>query len=499
MTQDAHETADDTLTMDTLLRHGLEQQPFDATAGDTFLYTDPVLDMVVGVLLEHLRNDDSLLLLKGDAGAGKSTQLLRLLGRGADTLEFCAFKARPDTSFAAVDFTIRKYWDRFADGEPLALEELLCKVAAAGRRPVVVIDDAHHLDAEILSELIRVRREVRQQCDVMPGLLLVGDPVLEVRLEQASEADAPKEPHISVQLRPLTREQTEAYLRHRLQAAGADDPDLLSGDAALTIHLESAGLPLRMNAAANRWLRSLATASGVWAEPSTPQPPKPPVWQHRWFRPVVLIIVAVGVVAILLSLFSSPDEPLETRELLVLPEPRPLTAPEAPPLPAEPEPPAEAPPAPDTPPEPLAETPDEPPGTETPPAPEARPVPADPAPATEAPGEAPPAPARVQETAALHDAIWIREQPAGHYTIQVLGLSDLQALRRYGSEQGLDMELAWFRTLRDGQDWYVLVAGRYPDAETARAAIAGLPEDVRRHQPWVRSFGSVQEAMAAAR
>jgi DamX protein len=359
---------------------------------------------------------------------------------------------------------------------------------------VVVIDDAHHLDAEVLSELARVRREVRHQCDVMPGLLLVGDPVLEVRLEQASEADAPKEPHISVQLRPLTREQTEAYLRHRLQAAGADDPDLLGGDAALTIHLESGGLPLRMNAAANRQLRSLATASGVRAEPSTPRQPKPPVWQHRWFRPVMLVVVAVGAVAILVSLFSSPDEPLETRELLVLPEPRPLT----PPPPVQPEPQAETPPARDTPPEPLAETPAEPPGTEIPPAPEPRPEPADPAPATEPPGEAPPAPPRAQETADLHDAIWIREQPAGYYTIQVLGLSDLQALRRYGREQGLDMELAWFRTLRDGQDWYVLVAGRYPDAEAARAAIAGLPEAVRRHQPWVRSFGSVQEAMASA-
>ncbi|OOG22719.1 sporulation protein [Thioalkalivibrio denitrificans] len=507
MTDNAHLKAGDPLPMDALLRHGLEQQPFDAVAGDRFLYTDPALDMVVGVLLEHLRNDDSVLLLKGDEGSGKSTQLLRLLSRGAEDMEFCAFKARAGAGFTAVEYTIRQYWNRIADeDDTLPLDELVCKVAASGRRPAVVVDDAHHLEPAVLAELVRLRKEVRRRCDITPGLLLVGEPVMETRLQEAFPPDAPEEPHISVQLRPLTREQTEAYLRQRLQAAGADDPDLLSGNKALEIHQETGGLPARINAEANRHLQG-AGADAPPAGMHTSPPEQTPFWKHRMFVPVLAVVLLVAAVSTVVNILSTPDEPLETRELLVLPEPRPLSPPpERAPTPA-PEPPAPAPaevaPA-DPPPQPVVPDPAppaDPPVVEAPAEPEPDPVPVEPEePPPVAEAEPPPAaPEPPEVTGELRDASWLQAQPRDHYTVQIMGLSDLQALRRYGREQGIDRELAWFRTTRNGEAWYVLVAGNYPDAEAARASIAELPEAVRRNQPWVRTFGSVQEAMAQAR
>lgn len=534
MTQSVLDLSNEPLTTDCLLRHGLERQPFDAIAGDTFLYTDPTLDMVVGVLLEHLRNDDSLLLLKGETGAGKSTQLLRLLSRGAESFEFCAFKARAGTNFAAVEHTIRQYWKRAAeDDELLPLDELVCRIAQGGRRPVIVVDDAHHLNSAILAQLSRLRREVRRRCDVTPGLLLVGEPYLEINLEQTVDDDTPAEPHISVQLRPLTREQTEAYLRRRLQAAGAADPDLLCGEAAAAIHQASGGLPLQINAAANRRLESQApvAADSATTERRSEYPRPVQTLRDRWLVPATVVILGVVALAILVRIVASPDKPPETRELLVLPEPRPLSAPataEAPPeaprsgpeirfdTPADPaDPPHPSLTAPDTAPqaESGADTPADSPAPaalaeavpESSPqaAPEASPE-AEPVPTPEAQPRETPAPVTeaardTGDSAALRDTVWLREQPAGHYTIQILALSDLQSLRRYGREQGIDMELAWFRTVRDGRDWYVLVAGHYADAEAARAAIAGLPEAVRENKPWVRSFGSIQEAMASAR
>jgi DamX protein len=533
MTQPVVDLSHEPLTMDCLLRHGLEQQPFDVIAGDTFLYTDPSLDMVVGVLLEHLRNDDSLLLLKGETGAGKSTQLLRLLSRGTDRLEFCAFKARAGTNFAAVEHTIRQYWKRAADDdEALPLDELICRIAKGGRRPVIVVDDAHHLNSAVLAQLGRLRREVRRHCDITPGLLLVGEPYLEINLEQPVDDDTPAEAHISVQIRPLTREQTEAYLRRRLQAAGAVNPGLLSGEAALDIYQESGGLPLHINAAANRRLQSLIPATDDRAttgrQPGYPLAMKA-LLKNRWLVPATAVILGIVALAILVRIVASPDKPLETREMLVLPEPRPLSAPapaeeRAEAVPSRPEirfdtpaaPPEQSVAVPEADPRADADadagTPVDAPADEA--VAEAAPETPPPSPAEAArdvePAPAPP-PAAAPRAAAssatapdadgpvLRDTGWLREQPAGHFTIQILALSDLQSLRRYGREQGLDMDLAWFRTVRDGRDWYVLVAGSYPDAETARVAIAGLPEPVRSNKPWVRSFGSIQEAMASAR
>ncbi|HSO99919.1 MAG TPA: AAA family ATPase [Thioalkalivibrio sp.] len=503
--------------MDCLLRHGLERQPFDAVAGDVFLYTDPALDMPLGVLLEHLHNDDNLLIFKGDTGAGKSTQLLRLLSRGAETLDFCAFKARPGTSFAAIDYTIRQFWGEAAGAsEEMPLAQLLCSLGEGTRRPALVIDDAHHIDSTVLAELLQLRRDIRTQCDRVPGMLLVGEPRLELQLEQATNSELPGEAHISVLLRPLTREQTEAYLRHRMQVAGANDPDLLSGDLAQAIHQESAGLPLNINAAANRQLQFLGATPGGAASPAPRAQATLPLWQQPWFRPAAGGVIIVVVLLILMRIFSSPgDEALETRELLVLPEPRALVSPE----PAQ-EPPAEA-PAPATPtqtvtesvPEELPETPaalpepirgslpapepaDQPPSETAPQADPEPPVQAEPtAPATP---QAPPATPRTEATG-LHDASWLTQQPATHYTLQILGLSELQALRNYARDQSLEGDVAWFRTQRNNQDWFVLVAGNYPDAEAARDAIASLPAEVRRNQPWIRSFRSIQQAMSQAR
>lgn len=516
MTQSAESIHTAPLPMDCLLRHGLEQQPFDAVAGDTFLYTDPALDMPLGVLLDHLHKDDNLLVFKGDLGAGKSTQLLRLLSRSAETLDFCAFKARPGTSFAAIDYTIRQFWGERTDSdEETPLAELLCAIAQGSKRPVLVIDDAHHIESGALAELLKLRRQTHTLCDHAPGILLVGEPRLELLLEQANAGDQPSEAHISVQLRPLTREQTEAYLRHRLQVAGADNPDMLSGEQAQAIHLESGGLPLSINAAANRALLQLGATGTAGAGPMAQTAATPP-WKQRWFVPAVAAVVLVGMVITVINILGSDgDDALETRELLVLPEPRPLVTP--PPPPALPEPPIEEPapmaePEPESVPPPVAEaTPEAPasaplqPAPQTPPSsppaapapPPAAPAPAVPAPAVPAP--APVAPAPAPRPTGLLDATWLREQPAGRYTIQVLGLSELQALRNYARDQALQGDVAWFRTQRNGADWYVLVVGSYPDADAARAAIATLPAEVRRNQPWVRTFGSIQQAMSQAR
>lgn len=90
---------------------------------------------------------------------------------------------------------------------------------------------------------------------------------------------------------------------------------------------------------------------------------------------------------------------------------------------------------------------------------------------------------------------WIRAQPRTAFTIQVLGLAQERGVQDFLARHALGREAAWFRTERNGADWFVAIAGSYPNAEAARSAIASLPAEVRRNQPWIRSFGSVQDAI----
>jgi len=135
-----------------------------------------------------------------------------------------------------------------------------------------------------------------------------------------------------------------------------------------------------------------------------------------------------------------------------------------------------------------------PPAEPTPPPPTVAPAPRAVAAAPSAPA---PAPASVDRrpTTGAGGPEWIRAQPRTAFTIQVLGLAQESGVRDFLARHPLDRETAWFGTERNGADWYVAIAGSYPNAEAARTAIASLPAEVRRNQPWIRSFGSVQDAI----
>ena len=581
-----------------LRRHGLRKPPFTAVTDANSRYSDLALDMPVKTLLNHLRHHKWLLVLSGDHGVGKSTQLLRLLAAGADDLLFCAFKARPDAHFAAIEQTIRQHWakpvQRYAT---TALEDVLCTLCHGKRRPVLVVDDAHQLKSEVLSALLQLGHTVQRQCGRTPGIVLAGEAYLETLLEHSAEHHIPLQTRITITLQPLTLEQTEAYLRLRLQAAEAKDPDLLSGEVAQSIYRESQGYPLEINAAANRYLRGSETPdeSPAIEQHDDQATHSPPVTSapRRTNRPRWLLPTAVGILttvtasgalyvtlprdslpfnpsAVIGSLTSSslpeptpeprvswqqasPAEPIGAVTGKPQPEPETASTPEPPPEPAtasipepqpepatasipepqpepetasipEPQPEPETASAPEPPPEPETASIPEPPPTsasatrtesevmatvssepETRPEPE--PVaPAEPEPTPSVPIDAaalapipqPPPPENLL-TDGLLDERWLQRQNPNHFTIQISASNDRQALRQYADSLNLNTELAWFRSLRNGQDWYSLVVGQYPSSANAQTAIANLPARVRRNQPWIRNFGSIQRDIDNAR
>lgn len=527
--------ANDTLSADCLERLGLRQPPFAPAAGEDFLYSDPGIDMPVNTVLRHLEKDQNVVLLKGEKGAGKSTQLLRILARGRDELDFCAFKAREGISLAAIEYTVRQYWKDAAPGvqsnDPL--DRFLGRLVEAGMRPVLAIDDAQLLDTEVLKELIQVRRRVHEATGHRFGLLLVGEPEVDERMQSVDDALDVPEAQVSVQVRAFTPEQTTAYLRHRLEAAGLEGSSPLDQEALQEIHQESGGLPARINTVATERLRQHCegeAGAGSGASGGTP------FWRQRWFGPALAGVLLVAALVITLSLLGGGEDEEPRRlpvqsEPLVLPDqprrtqPEPAeTAPQQPQVPELPAPdetsgetPAQAPqerpaprdrapvPEPEAPAaEPEAEPAPEPeaqgqtPEPEPTPEPEAAPEPEtapEPEPAPTSGAEAQPG-AEAQDDMRLHDAAWIRDQERSRYTIQIVLSSSEERIKAYAREVNLPGDVAWYHTRRDGKDFYALIFGSYPGAEAARSAIPALPAEVRKNQPFIRSFGSVQDAMA---
>ena len=90
---------------------------------------------------------------------------------------------------------------------------------------------------------------------------------------------------------------------------------------------------------------------------------------------------------------------------------------------------------------------------------------------------------------------WILEQPADHYTIQLISTRKDDTLPAFIDKNRLNGETAYFRKRVNGQTWHALIYGVYPDTAAARAAIEELPDGARRGKPWVLGIATVQKTI----
>ncbi len=253
---------------------GLHTPPFDDAPDETFVYSDPLLDGLLESARAALNGPGAVVLMTGENGSGRSLQLMRLLAMLPDPFELIAFRARINTQFESVDNTIRNYLrSQNADDPDRPLTELLADRVAEGVDPVIAMDDAHLVGTDIVNNLMRMRSEVLAKHGRAPRIVLVGSGgLLRRRLYLPDPADEDQVTRVS--LRAFNLEQTAAYLRHRLQAAGLADPErLLDADTIYHLQTTSQGLPGNLNREANSFLerqcRSERRAGATAASSST--------------------------------------------------------------------------------------------------------------------------------------------------------------------------------------------------------------------------------------
>jgi len=108
----------------------------------------------------------------------------------------------------------------------------------------------------------------------------------------------------------------------------------------------------------------------------------------------------------------------------------------------------------------------------------------------------PPETANVEAASPADDPLaWIRSQPRGRYTIQVIAQTGLSAARDFVADNRLGAEAAYFAARHDGRLWYPVVLGSFDSLAAARARLAALPEAWRKWAPWIRDFGGIQDIM----
>ena len=119
-------------------------------------------------------------------------------------------------------------------------------IAAAGKRAVLIVDEAQNLSEDALEQL-RLLSNVNSGADHLLQLILVGQPELRDVLEQPSLRQFVQRIWTDHHLDALSLEETRAMIRHRVDVAGGAS-DLFDDEAATAVHYFTGGLPRLVNA-----------------------------------------------------------------------------------------------------------------------------------------------------------------------------------------------------------------------------------------------------------
>jgi type II secretory pathway predicted ATPase ExeA len=234
---------------------GLQRRPFRSTPDPTTYYPSGTHEAALHAVLQALADDDAVALVTGDPGTGKTLLTAVLLDRLGEASSCVVLTnghlaGRADL-FQAILYDLGlPYAGRTEQELRLALTDKLLTDFAAGRRTVLVLDEAHHLPADVLEEL-RLLGNLESRHGRAVQVVLVAQPAILATLRRPELAALAQRLTARVELGRLTPDEAADYLLHHLRLAGARPEALVGDDALDLIARGSGGLPRLLNQAAH--------------------------------------------------------------------------------------------------------------------------------------------------------------------------------------------------------------------------------------------------------
>jgi len=230
--------------------YGLSEDPFGVTPDPRYLYFGAGHREAFSSLVYGTESNRGFLALIAKPGMGKTSLLYRYL-EGLRGKARTAFVFRTDCD--SREFIRHVLLDLGVDagGKDLPamhdmLNRLLAEQMIAGRRFVLVIDEAQNLEERVL-ESVRLLSNFETPWAKLMQIVIAGQPGLAEKLSRPSLAQLRQRISMVIRLNPLTPEETNAYIDHRLWVSGCENPRFFTAGARALIAEHSEGIPRNIN------------------------------------------------------------------------------------------------------------------------------------------------------------------------------------------------------------------------------------------------------------
>ncbi len=235
--------------------YGLRERAFRKTPDPRYLYLGESYEEGLERLLFAVEEMD-LALLTGEVGSGKTLLSRALIDRLGEKYEVGMVlnpRLSPRQFLRTVASELGVVAPRFHANDLLEqIHARLLELDEAGRAALLIVDEAHLIPGRPTFEEIRLLTNFQLDDRNLVAIILVGQPELRTRLRHRTYRPLTQRIGADFHIKPLTAEDTAAYIAHRLKVAGASR-NVFTSAAVDALHQGSGGIP--------RVINQLATAA----------------------------------------------------------------------------------------------------------------------------------------------------------------------------------------------------------------------------------------------
>jgi general secretion pathway protein A len=231
---------------------GFTESPFSLSPDPAFLYRSEQHEEALANLIYGVQSRKGFIVLTGEVGTGKTTMLECLRDYlESQYIEFAfIFNSRINAGqfFEMIAYDLDLHCERTSKTEVLfALNSLLIDQNDRGRTTVLIVDEAHNLDTDVLEE-IRLLGNLEDRQGKLIQVVLAGQPELDRKLDAPNLRNLKQRIVLRCTLEPFSLQDSIEYIHTRLTKAGMSDQAVFPPDLIAEVHLRAQGIPRVINA-----------------------------------------------------------------------------------------------------------------------------------------------------------------------------------------------------------------------------------------------------------
>ena len=231
---------------------GLRDDPFSLSPDPSFFYRSEQHEEALSNLIYGVQARKGFIVLTGEVGTGKTTMLECLRDwLKQQHIEFAfLFNSRINSSefleMIAYDFDLR--CDHKSKPAVLAaLQEMLFAQVERGSTAVLIVDECHNLDWDVLEE-IRLLGNLENRRGKLLQIILAGQPEFDRKLDAPNLRQLKQRIVLRYGLKPFDVDNTAQYIESRLATAGMPNQTVFTPALIEEIHRRAQGIPRLINA-----------------------------------------------------------------------------------------------------------------------------------------------------------------------------------------------------------------------------------------------------------